>query len=35
MESEIGRLYLNDRKAFDDQARKWTWKYAMHQYLPH
>ncbi|CAH0391214.1 unnamed protein product [Bemisia tabaci] len=34
MESDIGKLYLNNREVFEDIARTWTWKYAMHDILP-
>ncbi|XP_076247861.1 modifier of rpr and grim, ubiquitously expressed [Calliopsis andreniformis] len=30
MEPELGEMYLNDREKFDEIARAWTWKYAMH-----
>ncbi|XP_022915102.1 uncharacterized protein [Onthophagus taurus] len=34
MEREVGQLYLEDRTTFEEEARRWTWKYAMHSYLP-
>lgn len=33
MEPNVGNLYMNDRSAFEDIARAWTWKYAMHDVL--
>ncbi|XP_012134905.1 modifier of rpr and grim, ubiquitously expressed [Megachile rotundata] len=30
MEPELGEMYLNDRERFDEIARAWTWRYAMH-----
>lgn len=30
MEPELGEMYTNDRERFDEIARSWTWKYAMH-----
>lgn len=30
MEPGAGDLYLNDRSTFEDVARAWTWRYAMH-----
>ncbi|KZC11577.1 PREDICTED: uncharacterized protein LOC107189723 [Dufourea novaeangliae] len=30
MEPELGQMYLNDRERFDEIARTWTWRYAMH-----
>nr|CAD7257356.1 unnamed protein product [Timema shepardi] len=33
MEPEVGELYLNDRDTFEDVARTWTWRYAMHDAL--
>lgn len=35
MEPEIGRMYMKNRKAFEDQAKLWTIRYAMHDMLPH
>ena len=35
MEPDIGRLYHEDRKMFDAVARSWTWKFAMHDVMPH
>lgn len=35
MEPEICDLYCNNKKVFEEQARKWTAKYAMHDILPH
>ncbi|XP_075215509.1 modifier of rpr and grim, ubiquitously expressed [Lycorma delicatula] len=34
MEPSIGRLYMNNRTVFEDIARAWTWRYAMHDALP-
>ncbi|XP_076670205.1 modifier of rpr and grim, ubiquitously expressed isoform X1 [Andrena cerasifolii] len=33
MEPEVGEMYLNDRERFDEIARAWTWKYAMHDVM--
>ncbi|XP_006817153.1 uncharacterized protein LOC102800878 [Saccoglossus kowalevskii] len=33
MEPEIGNLYMNDRLEFNQIARIWTWKFAMHDVL--
>jgi len=33
MEPEVGRLYQEDRTKYEDIARAWTWKYAMHDAL--
>ena len=30
MEPELGEMYTNDRERFEEVARDWTWKYAMH-----
>ncbi|XP_060813092.1 uncharacterized protein LOC132905624 [Bombus pascuorum] len=30
MEPELGEMYMNDRERFDEIARAWTWRYAMH-----
>ncbi|XP_034935370.1 uncharacterized protein morgue [Chelonus insularis] len=30
MEPELGRMYTNNRERFEEVARAWTWKYAMH-----
>ena len=30
MEPELGEMYMNDRARFEQVARAWTWKYAMH-----
>ncbi|KAJ8673499.1 hypothetical protein QAD02_004761 [Eretmocerus hayati] len=30
MEPELGEMYLNERTRFEEIARAWTWKYAMH-----
>ncbi|XP_076760608.1 modifier of rpr and grim, ubiquitously expressed [Xylocopa sonorina] len=30
MEPELGEMYINDREKFDEIARAWTWRYAMH-----
>ncbi|KAF2897031.1 hypothetical protein ILUMI_09147 [Ignelater luminosus] len=35
MEPEVGSLYLKDRRAFEEQARLWTWHYAMHDLRQH
>lgn len=34
MEPSIGKLYMDDRTVFEDIARAWTWRYAMHDALP-
>lgn len=34
MESELGRLYENERLKFEALARYWTYKYAMLEVLP-
>eukprot|EP00096_Caligus_rogercresseyi_P000924 TRINITY_DN11490_c0_g1_i1.p1 TRINITY_DN11490_c0_g1~~TRINITY_DN11490_c0_g1_i1.p1 ORF type:complete len:375 (-),score=79.25 TRINITY_DN11490_c0_g1_i1:56-1180(-) len=34
MEPRIGSLYRKDRKKFDEMARLWTWKYAIHDAIP-
>ena len=34
MEPEVGRLYREHRTLFDRTAQEWTWRYAMHDYLP-
>ena len=33
MEPEVGGLYRTDREVFDQIARQWTWRYAMHDVL--
>ncbi|OXU25103.1 hypothetical protein TSAR_006675 [Trichomalopsis sarcophagae] len=33
MEPELGEMYMNDRARFEEVARAWTWKYAMHNVL--
>lgn len=33
MEPEVCELYMNNRPAFDKQARKWTSKYAMNDLM--
>ncbi|XP_033228129.1 uncharacterized protein LOC117179973 isoform X2 [Belonocnema kinseyi] len=33
MEPELGDMYINDREKFEDIARLWTWKYAMHDVI--
>lgn len=33
MEPSVGELYMKDRSAFEDVARSWTWRYAMHDAL--
>ncbi|KAK9889127.1 hypothetical protein WA026_004395 [Henosepilachna vigintioctopunctata] len=35
MEPDICKLYVTNRSAFEEQARKWTVKYAMHDLIPH
>ncbi|CAH0401315.1 unnamed protein product [Chilo suppressalis] len=35
MEPEIGELYVRDRARFESLARRWTWRYAMHDILPY
>ncbi|XP_049787443.1 uncharacterized protein LOC126190881 [Schistocerca cancellata] len=30
MEPSVGELYMNNREAFENVARAWTWRYAMH-----
>ncbi|XP_011869024.1 PREDICTED: uncharacterized protein LOC105562635 [Vollenhovia emeryi] len=30
MEPELGDMYINDREKFEEVARAWTWRYAMH-----
>ncbi|KAG7189105.1 hypothetical protein KM043_008680 [Ampulex compressa] len=30
MEPDLGEMYLSDREKFEEVARAWTWKYAMH-----
>lgn len=30
MEPELGDMYVNDREKFEEVARAWTWRYAMH-----
>ncbi|XP_072761853.1 uncharacterized protein Morgue [Anoplolepis gracilipes] len=30
MEPELGEMYMNDREKFEEVARAWTWRYAMH-----
>ncbi|XP_023715843.1 uncharacterized protein LOC111868948 [Cryptotermes secundus] len=30
MEPAVGALYMKDRSTFEDIARSWTWRYAMH-----
>ncbi|XP_063982233.1 uncharacterized protein LOC135165150 [Diachasmimorpha longicaudata] len=34
MEPELGDMYTNDRERFEEIARSWTWKYAMHDVVP-
>ena len=34
MEPHIGLMYREHRSLFDSTAQQWTWKYAMHDYLP-
>ncbi|CAG9123765.1 unnamed protein product [Plutella xylostella] len=33
MEPEIGEMYANQRAKFEAIARRWTWRYAMHDVL--
>lgn len=33
MEPEIGKLYESNKKQFERVARRWTWRYAMHDAL--
>ncbi|KAJ9582862.1 hypothetical protein L9F63_022821 [Diploptera punctata] len=33
MEPSVGELYMKDRSTFEDVARSWTWRYAMHDTL--
>ncbi|KAL4712592.1 hypothetical protein ACJJTC_007187 [Scirpophaga incertulas] len=33
MEPEVGELYVRDRPRFEAMARRWTWRYAMHDIL--
>lgn len=35
MEPEIGEMYVRDRARFEALARRWTWRYAMHDILPY
>ncbi|KYM75407.1 Ubiquitin-conjugating enzyme E2 5A [Atta colombica] len=30
MEPELGEMYMSDREKFEEVARAWTWRYAMH-----
>lgn len=32
MEPEIGKLYEEDRAAFEEKAQEWTWRYAVHDF---
>ncbi|XP_013162577.1 PREDICTED: uncharacterized protein LOC106114047 [Papilio xuthus] len=34
MEPELGEMYVRDRARFESLARRWTWRYAMHDILP-
>ncbi|KAK2580419.1 hypothetical protein KPH14_006169 [Odynerus spinipes] len=33
MEPELGEMYVNDRERFEEVARAWTWRYAMHDVI--
>ena len=33
MEPGIGKLFDEDKELFEDLARQWTWKYAMHEFV--
>lgn len=33
MEPKIGRMYIKNRRTFDQIAKLWTWKYAMHDFV--
>ncbi|XP_014614277.1 PREDICTED: uncharacterized protein LOC106792387 [Polistes canadensis] len=33
MEPELGEMYMNDREKFEEVARAWTWRYAMHDVI--
>ncbi|CAG5048859.1 unnamed protein product [Parnassius apollo] len=35
MEPELGEMYVRDRARFESLARRWTWRYAMHDILPY
>ncbi|CAB3257075.1 unnamed protein product [Arctia plantaginis] len=35
MEPELGEMYVRDRQRFETLARNWTWRYAMHDIMPH
>lgn len=35
MEPELGDMYVRDRQRFEALARSWTWRYAMHDIMPH
>ncbi|XP_072942556.1 uncharacterized protein morgue [Epargyreus clarus] len=35
MEPELGEMYVRDRARFEALARRWTWRYAMHDILPY
>ncbi|XP_050352538.1 uncharacterized protein LOC126774925 [Nymphalis io] len=34
MEPEVGAMYVRERARFEALARRWTWRYAMHDVLP-
>lgn len=34
MEPALGRMYETERAKFDVLARRWTWKYAMFEFIP-
>ncbi|XP_051171238.1 uncharacterized protein LOC127288057 [Leptopilina boulardi] len=33
MEPELGEMYMNDKEKFEEVARLWTWKYAIHDVI--
>lgn len=33
MEPELGEMYMNDKERFEEVARLWTWKYAIHDVI--
>ncbi|KAG6456527.1 hypothetical protein O3G_MSEX009782 [Manduca sexta] len=35
MEPEVGEMYVRDRAKFESLARRWTWRYAMHDLFPY
>lgn len=34
MEPTLGKMYETDRPRFEALAKKYTWKYAMHELIP-